>query len=320
MKTRNIQLDIAKGLCLILMIGGHTKGIDPGLYHFIYSFHMPAFFVIAGMTYVASQSPKTDLVWSKFKRLIIPAWIFGAINGLPFLARLLRGVLDMPEFVHRFIGTFTGAAQVNDTFNCTPLWFLYAVFLVYLFEIAASRWLQARTRFALLLAILLLLFVNPWAYQAFAPVQLKYALTGILFFQVGVLLNERMNPPQAGHHYLLLGLSFIAWVVPASLAPTVQLNSGFLGTGSEIFLSFFAALAGVFFIIQLAHILSDLPYLPLLAQISLPIVGLNYLVEQRLNPYIEGMALFVIEAMILILIASLTAKTGAIGRLLNGRI
>jgi fucose 4-O-acetylase-like acetyltransferase len=91
MKTRNIQLDIAKGLCLILMIGGHTKGIDPGLYHFIYSFHMPAFFVIAGMTYVASQSPKTDLVWSKFKRLIIPAWIFGAINGLPFLARLLRG-------------------------------------------------------------------------------------------------------------------------------------------------------------------------------------------------------------------------------------
>ncbi|QNB07240.1 acyltransferase family protein [Herbaspirillum frisingense] len=320
MKTRNIQLDVAKGLCLILMIGGHTKGIDPGLHHFIYSFHMPAFFVIAGMTYMESQSPKTDLVWSKFKRLIIPAWIFGAINGLPFLMRLLRGVIDKSEFFHRFIGTFTGAAQVNDTFNCTPLWFLYAVFLVYLFEIVTSRLLQPRTRFALLLAILLLLFINPWAYQAFAPMQLKYALTGILFFQVGVLLKERMNPPQSGHHYFLLSISFIVWIGLASFAPTVQLNSGFLGTGGQILLSFFAALAGVFFIIQLAHILSDLPYLPLLAQISLPIVGLNYLVEQRLNPYIEGMALFVIEAMILILIASLTVKTGPVGRLLNGRI
>ena len=301
MKVRSIHLDVAKGLCLLLMIAGHTKGINPALYHLIYSFHMPAFFLIAGITHVASTSAKPDLIWSKFKRLIVPAWLFGAINGLPFLGRVFKGTVDVPEFIHRAVGTFTGAAQTNDTFNCTPLWFLYAIFFVYLFEILGKEIWQRKTRVALVAGLLVALCVSPAAYREYLPVQARYAITGILFFQMGVLLKDLLNAPVKGNAYLWFTVAALGWLVLAMFAPGVQLNTGYLGDGAVVLFSVLAALAGTFFIIQAARLLPDLPLLSQLAQISIPIVGLNYFIEQRINPYVGGMALFVIEVMILMI-------------------
>ncbi|MRT31306.1 acyltransferase family protein [Herbaspirillum sp. CAH-3] len=320
MKERSIHLDVAKGLCLLLMIAGHTKGINPTLNHLIYSFHMPAFFIIAGMTHFSSTAAKPDLVWSKFKRLIIPAWVFGAINGLPFLGRVLRGTVGLPEFIHRAVGTFTGAAQTNDTFNCTPLWFLYAIFFVYLFEILGREVLAKKSRSALVGVLLIFLCITPATYTEFLPIQIRYALTGILFFQIGVLLKELFNAPVKDTSYLWFAILVLAWLVPAMFTPTVQLNSGYLGNGPVVLLSTVVALVGTFLIIQMARMLSWLPLLPQLAQISIPIVGLNYLIEQRINLYVEGLALFVIEVMILMIIAALTMRMGTVGRVLNGRV
>ncbi|WP_238814113.1 acyltransferase family protein [Herbaspirillum rubrisubalbicans] len=320
MKTRNIHLDMAKGLCLILMIAGHTKGINQTLYHLIYSFHMPAFFIISGMTHGASKSDIGSQIWSKFKRLIIPAWIFGLINGIPFLFRLIRGGMGSSEFLSRLIGTLTGAAQVSDTFNCTPLWFLYAMFLVYVFEAIAASVLVARARVVLAAAIVVLLCVDPLSYQSLAPVQVKYALTGILFFQLGVLLKDALVAPKEGNTGLWLLVSFLAWILPASYSPTLGLNSGNLGAGYWVLLSLFVALAGTFFIIKLCQMMPPMALLQKLAQVSLPVVGLNYLIEQRLNVYLTGGSLFLVETLILVAIAFATLKGGRVGRALNGRI
>ncbi|WP_343650450.1 acyltransferase family protein [Herbaspirillum sp.] len=313
-------MDVAKGLCLLSMILGHTKGINPALYHLIYSFHMPAFFIIAGMTYVASVSAKPDLVWSKFKRLIIPAWAFGLLNGLPYLGRLLRGSVAAPEFIHRAVGTFTGAAQTSDNFDCTPLWFLYAIFFVYVFEILGREALATKTRITLVGALLLILCILPSTYLEALPTQVKYAATGILFFQTGVLLKEQFDAPPRGNSYLWVAILLVAWLIPAMFTPTVRLNHGYLGDGPIVLLTVLVALLGTFLTIQVARLLSDLPYLPLLAQISIPIVGLNYFIEQRINSYIEGLALFIIEALLLTIIASLTMRMGTVGRVLNGRV
>ncbi|ALU89093.1 hypothetical protein Hrubri_1901 [Herbaspirillum rubrisubalbicans M1] len=320
MKTRNIHLDMAKGLCLILMIAGHTKGINQTLYHLIYSFHMPAFFIISGMTHGASKSDIGSQIWSKFKRLIIPAWIFGLINGIPFFFRLSRGGMDSSEFLSRLIGTLTGAAQVSDTFNCTPLWFLYAMFLVYVFEAIAGSVLVARARMGLAAAIVVLLCVDPLSYQSSAPVQVKYALTGILFFQLGVLLKDALVAPKEGNTGLWLLVSFLVWIFPASCSPTLGLNSGNLGAGYWVLLSLFVALAGTFFIIKLCQMMPPMALLQKLAQVSLPVVGLNYLIEQRLNVYLTGASLFLVETLILVAIAFATLKGGRVGRALNGRI
>ena len=45
---RELSLDIAKGICIMLMVIGHS-GCPDWMGRFIYMFHMPCFFFISGI-------------------------------------------------------------------------------------------------------------------------------------------------------------------------------------------------------------------------------------------------------------------------------
>ena len=70
MSTRNPVYDIMKGIGIILVLIGH---IPPGerLFHFIYSFHMPLFFIVAG--FFASTVKMDPGILKKYaSRLLMP--------------------------------------------------------------------------------------------------------------------------------------------------------------------------------------------------------------------------------------------------------
>ena len=46
-QKRDLTLDLAKAICIILMVIGHS-GCPDYLHRFIYMFHMPCFFFISG--------------------------------------------------------------------------------------------------------------------------------------------------------------------------------------------------------------------------------------------------------------------------------
>lgn len=51
-KKRLEYIDIARGIGIVLVVLGHCLSqLDGGLRTFIYSFHMPLFFALAGMTH-----------------------------------------------------------------------------------------------------------------------------------------------------------------------------------------------------------------------------------------------------------------------------
>lgn len=57
-QNRNCALDIAKAICIILMVIGHS-GCPDYLGRFIYMFHMPCFFFISG--YLLNDKYLTNL-------------------------------------------------------------------------------------------------------------------------------------------------------------------------------------------------------------------------------------------------------------------
>lgn len=57
-------IDTAKGLCMILVIVGHTLPYGNLMRNFIFSFHMPAFFFLTGYT---ARRPDT---WQVFARRV----------------------------------------------------------------------------------------------------------------------------------------------------------------------------------------------------------------------------------------------------------
>lgn len=69
-KKRMRWLDLAKGLAILLMVLGHCLADDCLLHGFIYSFHMPLFFLAAGFTMRAK--PRRQVVTSSARRLLVP--------------------------------------------------------------------------------------------------------------------------------------------------------------------------------------------------------------------------------------------------------
>ncbi|MGI6535311.1 MAG: acyltransferase family protein [Eggerthellaceae bacterium] len=72
-KKRMMWLDLAKGLAILLMVLGHCLADDCLLHGFIYSFHMPLFFLAAGFTMRAK--PRNQVIKSSARRLLVPYFI-----------------------------------------------------------------------------------------------------------------------------------------------------------------------------------------------------------------------------------------------------
>ena len=91
MSNKRIEyLDVAKGLLIIMVVVGHAMEIinpthDNYLLKLIYSFHMPAFFIISGYLFDSAKwnvkGFKSYLV-NRINKLLIPCFFFEYLYGI----------------------------------------------------------------------------------------------------------------------------------------------------------------------------------------------------------------------------------------------
>ena len=90
MNNKRIEyIDIAKGLLILLVVIGHVQQNEPFtlLKQFIYTFHMPAFFIISGILFDKSRTANKKFfpyVKKKIYTLIIPYFFFEILSGIVF--------------------------------------------------------------------------------------------------------------------------------------------------------------------------------------------------------------------------------------------
>lgn len=70
--TRNKEIDIMRGLAIILMVIGHSGFIYKD---YIYLFHMAVFFMISGYLYSPKYSKDLKSVWTLIKKRIVSLWL-----------------------------------------------------------------------------------------------------------------------------------------------------------------------------------------------------------------------------------------------------
>ncbi|MBQ3635157.1 MAG: acyltransferase family protein [Bacteroidales bacterium] len=75
-KQRIATIDILKGVGIILVVLGHVDNTALG--EWIYTFHMPLFFVVSGLLF----RPGKDVYLKKAKTILIPYFIFAVISYL----------------------------------------------------------------------------------------------------------------------------------------------------------------------------------------------------------------------------------------------
>lgn len=76
--ARDCRYDVMKGVAIILMVMGHTT-LTQGLHDFIYLFHMPVFFIVAGwfLSVPRDAASLRDSLWKKVLRVWLP-YVFWA--------------------------------------------------------------------------------------------------------------------------------------------------------------------------------------------------------------------------------------------------
>ena len=75
-KKREEFIDIAKGIAILCVIIGHTwknaYPADKRLMVFIYSFHMPLFFILSGWCLKSTDVKISSVIVKKIKQLVVP--------------------------------------------------------------------------------------------------------------------------------------------------------------------------------------------------------------------------------------------------------
>ena len=115
-------IDMAKGIGIILVVLGHSIFPSENLTTWIYSFHMPLFFILSGMLLShthATEQALTSFIRKKAQAIFIPYFAFSV------LTILFSALLDTASF-----GSYLPFALLSTISFCglSVLWFLPALF------------------------------------------------------------------------------------------------------------------------------------------------------------------------------------------------
>lgn len=137
-ESRISYLDIAKGLGIILVVIGHTGFLKDAVSKYVFSFHMPLFFVISGMLiFLKNEGEKNllDIIRKKSKSLLTPYVIFSVLYIIISIFEYGNGVLTKEDMIQSIIYMFT-------FYGDSTLWFLPALLLGEVLFIALNKKLK----------------------------------------------------------------------------------------------------------------------------------------------------------------------------------
>lgn len=188
-KGRVGWIDIAKAVVIILVVFGHAMR-GGAARRVVYSFHVAAFYFLAGMTC------KTDQVGKRIKtdvlRIMVPYYCFGLISIAVyavlgnFAAASFGMDVDTSVWVNFKDLLYANAEGRSLQFN-TPLWFLPCLFATKLLYYAVDRMSRGKT--GRIVAATLVLAAVGFGYSALKlpnpPFSLAVALKMLPLFALG---------------------------------------------------------------------------------------------------------------------------------------
>ena len=208
---RLIWVDAWKAILIILVVMGHVFGTAAHyvptcisgyyslVFKIIYSFHMPAFFMLAGL--MTSKKSRGISVMVQFqkqcRRLLIPYFTFGSVAviiylvAMPYFSNASIGSTGYYDkfmawkWWHPLVSILYGASfPGTDGFRCNSvLWFLPCMFSVKVIGMWLLRLVGTSSR-AVRLAILLIIptvFLG-WVSQFAGIPSLPYGLSNVLWY------------------------------------------------------------------------------------------------------------------------------------------
>lgn len=221
-------IKIAKGLCVFLVVLGHTMipsireenaGVY-GLWEIIYVFHMPLFFAVSGLLYELNRDryerAPGQFIKNKCRLLIVP-YITVSIAVYLVLAVLgiVPGISSLIErYVHK-VNSIGGAVCEIITYQnhvAQHLWFVLVLFFVFCINIVCRK---ANQKWLCVILALVPVFALPLLKMAVPVADIpNYLLFELPFFMLGRLIaqNKRFLEKATQPNYTPVIFAVLAWL------------------------------------------------------------------------------------------------------------
>lgn len=295
--SRLTVLDSLRGFGILLVVLGHTSQ-SAGLVSWIFSFHMPLFFIISGMLFHERQF--LDSFKKKVARLLIPYLFFGIVTFAywALIERRFRG--GSGSVTNALTNIFLARAGASNYPQNAVLWFLPCLFVTEMLFLGTFTLVKSkrviRHDWAVTATLATVSFLSIMVMHSFGlPIdrlRLPWALDilpfSMLFYCIGYLLSRFLMPcmrkskPQASLHvvYAVIGMAGLGllWVFDELTGLSVNLNGA---STSNPFWMLCAALLGFISSLMLC-IAIDCRLLQFLGRVSLTIMCVHEPVKRAL--------------------------------------
>lgn len=169
---------------------------------------MPLFMFISGAVYglciqQGKYEKKLEFIWNKAKRLLIPYFVFGFSYVAPVMC--LTGLTNQGYFTYCFFGIIL-------SWNSRHLWFLLALFIIFLFAILIRKWLL-KSHYTRVLVLIMSGVIVILSRYVPGELQLSSALSYQLFFVLGALFHYYYDIVEA----ILTKFRYLAVALPIIL-------------------------------------------------------------------------------------------------------
>lgn len=190
MAERDYSIDILKGIGILTVILGHCLTWPSNVNNFIYSFHMPLFFLVSG--YFFKKTASWKLFIKDFKRLVLPyLWVSAIIfiafmgydfhdNSFPLLEKIVYPLLWGSGGSHDQVLIFSSIGAI------TQMWFLLAL----LWGRAALNHIPSGLGGAFLVILVSITFTIIGRYVIFLPWGINEGLSALIFLFIGQELRK----------------------------------------------------------------------------------------------------------------------------------
>lgn len=287
MNSRNSTLDYLKVLGIFLVILGHINLENQFLKNWIYSFHVPLFFIISGFLHHQSSSFKEFIVKS-FKTLIIPYFCFYLIYW--FLEFPIKQCSNFLEFskedlvIKPFFGMLLMEGS-NTNFSRMidmPLWFIACLFwvkMIFYFLLKNKNYLLI----SILISLLTAYFFNRNNIIIFS---IDSAFVVVLFYAFGYFFKQLIEKQNfvlsKTKNFLIFSLLIIFSLFLTSINGFVDTNR--MNFGNFVFIYFFNALIlflSFYFFFKSFNSISNL--VSSISKSTLTILAIHYFFNYLLN-------------------------------------
>ena len=244
MKERIVFIDIAKAVCIILVVVGHyvpdnSPGWYVALHDIIYTFHMPLFMFASGYVYIATKRDVgyKDFLVKKIRRLMVP---YLATSVVVITLKLLtQGSLSVDNPV-------TSASFLRMFYLPEAGYFLWFIWALWWMFVIVPLMKTKQSRLLFFFVCLVLHFIPMSLPDVFCLSQCKQM---IVFFMFGVVAYE-----QKFLHEFVNGFSMRKVAAASLLFVAVQYAEMANGGGKNTLIDAVLPYVGIFFVIEMSKL------------------------------------------------------------------